>query len=72
MLVRGLVSSALTMVYVFFLFTMIVYVYSCISVELITKPQYMLTAEERAENYLCSNFNLELTCLTSNFVSYLF
>jgi hypothetical protein len=35
------------MVYAFFLFTIIVYVYACMSVEIITKPQFELPAEER-------------------------
>jgi hypothetical protein len=50
MLVRGIISSAGTMVYVFFLFSLIVYVFACMSVELITKPQLALSDEEREAN----------------------
>jgi Ca2+-binding EF-hand superfamily protein len=38
--------------YVFFLFSLIVYVFSCMSLEFISKPQLELTAEERAETMM--------------------
>ena len=50
MLVRGLLSSARTMTYVFVLMFLIFYVFACISMELITKPQFQMTDAERAEN----------------------
>jgi Ca2+-binding EF-hand superfamily protein len=50
MLVRGLLSSAGTMTYVFILFALILYVFACMGVEIITKPHLELSAAERAEN----------------------
>merc|ERR1719502_2459103 len=50
MLVRGLLSSAGTMAYIFILFFLILYVFACMGVELITKPQFALNEWERAEN----------------------
>jgi voltage-gated sodium channel len=49
MLVRGLLSSAGTMTYIFVLFFLILYVFACMGVELITKPHFALTDWERAE-----------------------
>mmetsp|Transcript_98933 Transcript_98933/g.317231 ORF Transcript_98933/g.317231 Transcript_98933/m.317231 type:complete len:761 (-) Transcript_98933:117-2399(-) len=46
MLVRGLLSSAGTMVYVFFLLTIILYIFSAIGVELITNNQLAKSDEE--------------------------
>jgi Ca2+-binding EF-hand superfamily protein len=40
MLVRGLLASALTIVYTFILMFMLVYVYACIGIELVTKSEY--------------------------------
>jgi voltage-gated sodium channel len=50
MLVRGLLSSAGTMAYVFVLFALILYVFACMGVEVITKPHLALTPAEREEN----------------------
>jgi voltage-gated sodium channel len=50
MLVRGLLSSAGTMIYIFILFFLVLYVFACMGVELITKPQFALTDLERAAN----------------------
>jgi len=50
MLVRGLLSSAGTMAYIFILFFLILYVFACMGLELITKPQFALSDSERAEN----------------------
>ena len=48
MLVRGLFASAGTMVYVTLLASLVVYVFGVLSLEVITKPQFALTEEERA------------------------
>jgi voltage-gated sodium channel len=50
MLVRGLLASAGTMTYVFILFALILYVFACMGVEIITKPQLALSADEREMN----------------------
>lgn len=50
MLVRGLLSSAGTMAYVFVLMFLILYVFACVAVEIITKPHFALAEAERAEN----------------------
>jgi voltage-gated sodium channel len=50
MLVRGLLSSAGTMIYIFILFFLVLYVFACMGVDLIAKPHFALTDLERAEN----------------------
>jgi voltage-gated sodium channel len=52
MLVRGLLSGGFTMLYVSFLFLVLLYIFACIGVEIITQPHFLLTDAERAENLL--------------------
>jgi Ca2+-binding EF-hand superfamily protein len=52
MLVRGLLSGGFTMLYVSLLFLVLIYIFACIGVEIITQPQFLLTDAERAENLL--------------------
>jgi voltage-gated sodium channel len=49
MLVRGLLASALTILYTFILMFMLVYVYACIGIELVTKSEYNTISPAFAE-----------------------